>query len=98
MSQQEQEPDKIGPAESKDRTPSRLAWAVTCGFLTALYLLFIVDLPTTSHDILLILITTLANQWGAIMNYYFGSSTGSAKKTDAIVAQAVKNDKPLTPP
>lgn len=72
----------------RDKTPQRLAYADGAAFLAAFAALLFISVPPTIHDLLLIMVTTLGNNMIAERNYYFGSSSGSAKKTDIMADQA----------
>lgn len=71
----------------KDRTPMILAFSVTVGFFGMLALLAFVKTEPTSHDVLLTMTGSLALAWSGIVGYYFGSSSGSAKKTELLAAK-----------
>ncbi len=74
----------------KDKIPAALAIGVTAGFFTLLGIFAFHDIPTTSQTILNVLIGSLGTAWIGIVNYYFGSSSGSAKKTDIMAQEAKK--------
>jgi len=74
----------------KDWTPKVLAYGVTLGFFAVLLLMFMHSIPDTGHDVLLVLVGSLGSAWIAIMNYYFGSSSGSAAKTQILAAATKK--------
>jgi hypothetical protein len=74
----------------KDWTPKILAYGVTAGFFGVLLLMFMHSIPDTGHDVLLVLVGSLGSAWIAIMNYYFGSSSGSAAKTQILAAATKK--------
>jgi hypothetical protein len=61
-----------------------LAFAVCVGFFAALWLVLKNDVDSSMRDALLILIGNLATCFGAIVNYYFGSSSGSQQKTELL--------------
>ena len=70
----------------KDKRPPILAIGVTAGFFSLLGLFAFRDIPNGSQTILNVLVGSLGTAWIGIVNYYFGSSSGSAAKT-AILAQ-----------
>ncbi len=72
----------------KDRTPMMLAISVTVGFFGMLAILAFVQTQATAHDILVGMTGSLGSAWLGIIGYYFGSSSGSAAKTEIIAAQA----------
>lgn len=74
----------------KDNTPKTLAYLTTAGFFTALIGTFLVDIPDGSKAIIFSMIGSLGTVWISQQGYYFGSSMGSAQKTDALTALAKK--------
>jgi hypothetical protein len=76
----------------KDKTPRNLAYFTRAALISLVTIFLFRDIPPSVHDIMLILITTIANSYTGQDNYFFGSSSSSAKKTD-ILADQVKSDK-----
>ena len=75
----------------KDWTPSVLGYLVTLGFFGLLAYLATHDVPDTSERILDVMIGSLGTAWIGIINYYYGSSSGSSRKTELLAqAPAVK--------
>lgn len=68
----------------KDRIPAILAITVTVGFFSTLAVMIFHGVPTTGAEAFLVMLGSLGTAWAGIMGYYFGSSAGSAAKTDAI--------------
>lgn len=68
----------------KDNTPKILAYAITIGFFGVLVAMMSVTMPTTSRDVLNIMLGSLGTAWISIVAYYFGSSAGSQHKTELI--------------
>jgi len=64
--------------------PAFLAAATTFGFFSLLFLLFFKAFPPESKDILNVMLGTVGSSWTGIVGYYFGSSSGSAKKTEML--------------
>jgi drug/metabolite transporter (DMT)-like permease len=64
--------------------PTFLVFSTTIGFFALLALLFIRDLPDGTKDILQVMLGGVLGQWTTIISYFFGSSSGSAKKTDIL--------------
>jgi hypothetical protein len=64
----------------RDKIPGLLAIGVTTGFFTILGYVIVYGLPASSGEPILVLLGSLGTGWGMILNYYFGSSYGSAVK------------------
>jgi hypothetical protein len=63
-----------------------LVVATTIGFFSLIWLSFFFKPPDESNGILNVLIGSVGTSWTGIVMYYFGSSSGSAKKTDMMGA------------
>lgn len=70
----------------KDKTPMLLAGVVCIGFFGTLIGLLLYGLPPKGQDAVLILLGALSAAFTAIVNYYYGSSSGSRAK-EAIIEQ-----------
>lgn len=68
----------------KDKTPTVLAFFSFVGFFVILLLLMQIDLPDRAHDPVMIMLGLLGGMVTAVINYYYGSSSGSAAKTAAM--------------
>lgn len=68
----------------KDKIPAILAIAVTGGFFGVLAFMLTQEVPAGSKDVLNIMLGSLGTAWIQVMAYYFGSSSGSDKKTEVI--------------
>lgn len=66
-------------------TPRVLAYLVTFGFFSVVAALIHGDVNPAGHDVLLVMLGALGTAWATIINYYFGSSSGSAAK-DRVIA------------
>jgi hypothetical protein len=66
---------------------------VTLGFLGCMIVLLTVkiDLGSSAEKAFLILVGALSQTWGMVMNWWFGSSAGSAAKGDQLAALAAAN-------
>lgn len=58
-------------------------------FIAAIVALFILEPPTGAREPLLLLIGSLSAAFGAVVTFWFGSSSGSAGK-DSTIKQALE--------
>lgn len=74
---------------TKSKTPEVLSFVITLGFFGILgYMLAMESKPA---EPLLIMLGSLGTAWVAIVNFWFGSSNGSARKSELLAqAEAVK--------
>lgn len=70
--------------DTKSYAPAVLATIVTVGFFGILIGLLTGIMHTKDTPELLLLIGSLGTAWGAVMNFYFGSSAGSQNKDATI--------------
>ena len=63
-------------------TPGFLGVAVTLGFFGTLAYMLGRPIPEVGRDVLLVLVGALAAKFSDIVSYHFGSSAGSARKTE----------------
>jgi len=61
-----------------------LAWVIVIGFFLLCYFLMKAPLPQGSNEVVFMLFGALAAAFGAIVQYFFGSSKGSAEKTELL--------------
>jgi hypothetical protein len=76
-------------ANPKDFTPEVLAGAITIGFFTTLWVVFIHGVNPATHDLAIGMVNVLGTAWVCVVTFYFGSSKGSANK-DAILGGIAK--------
>lgn len=74
----------------KDVTPKVLAYTVTAGFFATITTLVFVRLDSTTKDVVMILVGVLGSKFGSTFDYFFGSSSGSAAKSNTIANQLTK--------
>ena len=68
----------------KDWTPSILAWTVILFWGAGNYYIFTHPLPVGSETLVARVLGTVDMAVGLILGYYYGSSAGSASKTETI--------------
>lgn len=68
-----------------------LAFVLTVGFFGCIWMVTKTEVSSSMRDALLILIGSLGAAFGAVVNYYFGSSSGSAQK-NALLAEKEPGD------
>jgi hypothetical protein len=71
---------------TKSWLPPVLAILVTLGFFGIVMYIMHYGLPESGKEPLLLLLGSLGTAWTGVMAFYFGSSAGSDKKTDALTA------------
>jgi hypothetical protein len=67
---------------TKSWIPGTLAILITAGFFGILIGMMSGQLKTADNQALLIMLGALGAAWGAVVQYYFGSSAGSARKDE----------------
>jgi hypothetical protein len=71
----------------RSSVPALLAVLITVGFFGILIGMLYGSLKATDNQALLILLGALGAAWGNVVNYFFGSSADSGRKTE-LLAQA----------
>lgn len=66
--------------QMRDRMPAVLSVTITIGFFGLLFYLLKWAPPAESRDILNIMLGSLGTAWIGAMQFYFGSTSGSARK------------------
>lgn len=71
---------------TKSWLPEVLSILVTIGFFGIIVYILKAGLPDSGKEALLLLLGSLGTAWTGVMAFYFGSSAGSQKKTEALTA------------
>ena len=58
-----------------------LAWVIVLGFFSLIGILMFVPIPPKQTEVMFMLFGTLSAGFGAVIQYFFGSSKGSSEKT-----------------
>jgi hypothetical protein len=69
---------------TKDPATPALAFLITVGFFGTLAYAMIHGLPESGREAMLVLLGALGAAWAAVVNYYFGTSNGARRTSDAI--------------
>lgn len=72
---------------TRSKIPAVLAILITVGFFGILIGMLRGDLTATDNQALLIMLGALGAAWGAVVNFFFGSTAESGRKTE-LLAQA----------
>jgi uncharacterized membrane protein len=76
---------------TRSNVPALLAVLITLGFFGILIGMLLGVLSATDNQALMIMLGALGAAWGAVVNYFFGSSADSGRKTELLAqAPAVK--------
>ena len=68
----------------RDRTPMILAAFISLGFFGILSYMVAYGVNSSGGDAMLVMLGALGAAFGGVVSYYFGSSSGSAQKTDIL--------------
>lgn len=74
--------------KTNDGNMFSLAWAVVIAFFAFTVLVLFVKVPVESSQMVGTLIGVISTAFGVVLNYYFGSSKGSADKTKLLTADS----------
>lgn len=61
--------------------PAMLSLLLTCFIAGIVFLLFYVEMPEGSKEVLFMLLGIVVKEWGGAMQYWFGTTRGSEEKT-----------------
>ena len=70
--------------QTRSRIPAVLAILITLGFFGILIGMLRGDLTATDNQALLIMLGALGAAWGAVVNFFFGSTAESGRKTELL--------------
>lgn len=76
--------------QTRSRIPAVLAILITLGFFGILIGMLRGDLNATDNQALLIMLGALGAAWGAVVNFFFGSTAESGRKTELLAAAPAK--------
>jgi hypothetical protein len=82
QSAREREKSVVQSTGKKDWNLYLTAWVVICGFFWLTYWLMTRSLPAGQNDVVFMLFGALSTGFGTVLAYFFGSSKGSAEKTE----------------
>lgn len=71
-------------ATTRSRIPAFLAILITCGFFGILIGMLHGDLKADDNQALLIMLGALGAAWGAVVNFFYGSTSESGRKTELL--------------
>jgi hypothetical protein len=71
----------------KDLVMYALGGLIVMAFFAVIYLLIFNESPMGNRDLLNILLGALMASFGNVVNYFYGSSAGSAAKNDIIAGR-----------
>lgn len=66
--------------------PSFLVVSLTVSAIGLIVMLFFVEYPKTAEQLIFTLTTLLFGKWGTMVDFHFGSSSGSTRKTEMMGA------------
>ena len=75
----------------RSHLPATLALLITAGFFGILATMVLGTWHASENNALLILLGSLGTSFGAIINFYFGSSAGSARKDELLANSSPAN-------
>lgn len=72
-------------AHSQSKMPAYLSIGLTVLIGVLIFLLFYVDVPAGSREVLFMLLGVVIKEWGSAMQYWFGTTRSSADKTRLMI-------------
>ena len=68
-------------AHRQSKMPAYLSFGLTILIGTLVFLLFYIDVPEGSREVLFMLLGVVVKEWGSAMQFWFGTTRSSADKT-----------------
>ena len=78
----------------RDFNRNLVGWAVIAGFFGALGALYHVPVPAENREVVLVLIGQVSGAFSAVVGYFYSTTLGSTRKTDALVNNQGGKEKP----
>ena len=72
-------------AHGQSKMPAYLSIGLTVLIALLVFLLFYVDVPTGSREVLFMLLGVVVKEWGSAMQFWFGTTRSSADKTRLMI-------------
>lgn len=72
-------------AHRQSKMPAHLSFGLTVLIGTLVFLLFYVDVPEGSREVLFMLLGVVVKEWGSAMQFWFGTTRSSADKTRLMI-------------
>lgn len=66
--------------------PSFLVVTMTIGVFALIVMLFLTEYPKSAEQLIFTLTTLIFAKWGTMVDFHFGSSSGSTRKTEMMGA------------
>tara|TARA_R110002012_G_scaffold49804_2_gene128767 strand:- start:29821 stop:30081 length:261 start_codon:yes stop_codon:yes gene_type:complete len=77
--------DGVFNYREKSKMPAYLSVGLTLIIMLIVFMLFWVDVPTGSREVLFMLLGVVVKEWGSAMQYWFGTTRSSADKTRLMI-------------
>ena len=72
-------------AHNQSKMPAYLSVGLTVLIALLVFLLFYVDVPAGSREVLFMLLGVVVKEWGSAMQFWFGTTRSSADKTRLMI-------------